>query len=552
MTTALASQLAEALKQANTDVAFGVPGGGPNLDIVDAMADKGIRFVLTHSETAACIIASTYGLITGRTSPVVVTRGPGAASAVNGAAQATLDRQSLVLITDTVPSSASDRVPHQRIDQRAMFAPVCVGSITLEDQTSNAALAEVIAEASRWPRGTVHIDYNAASTTIASPGPTLRSQNQSDSSDLDQSSTADAIDKVKAAVSASRKPVIILGVAAIEAASALRPTIAAFGAPVLSTYQATGIVGSEDDLFGGLFTNGAAERALLSEADLIVAVGLDMVEPIPAAWTYDAPVVSLSPTPTTDPYLPIEDEAVGDIGSMAAQILTGSHEWSTDAGAHHRETVRHLLLSNPLSINPPMAGSLVAGTSRAASDLSPVELVQTVASHAPATVTACVDAGAHFLAIMPFWNVDEPNRLLISNGLATMGYSVPAAIGAALARPGEPVISFVGDGGLGMSLAELETVARLDLPITVIVFNDATLSLIDIKQHPDHSGRAAVDYTLTDFAAAARSFGLAADVVRTASELGEILLRDWMKPRVIDARIDPTSYRHLIKVTRGG
>ena len=82
----------------------------------------------------------------------------------------------------------------------------------------------------------------------------------------------------------------------------------------------------------------------------------------------------------------------------------------------------------------------------------------------PAQATATVDAGAHFLAIMPFWPAAAPLRLLISNGLATMGFALPAAIAAALARPGLPVVCMVGDGGLAMTLAELETLARLQLP----------------------------------------------------------------------------------------
>jgi acetolactate synthase-1/2/3 large subunit len=526
MTDSPSQRLARALRSAGTDMAFGVPGGGPNLDVVGAMQAEGIRFILSHGETPACIMASTYGQITGRVSPVVVTRGPGAAVAVNGAAQATLDRQPLVLITDTVPAATTERVAHQRIDQRALFASVTVGAVTLGDATTDEDLAAVISTASTWPHGAVHVDYDPAGGGPAS----LRHNTGAGSADTSGISQAIAV---------ATRPIILLGVGAVGAASELRPVLESFGAPILSTYQATGIIGSEHPLCGGLFTNGASERPLIDQADLIIAIGLDMVEPIPAPWTYSAPVVSLAPSPTADPYMPIGHEAVGDVGLLTAEVLTaevltGAHSWTADAGAVHRESVRSQLHAEPL-------------------ELGPVDLVKAVAECAPATLTTTVDAGAHFLAIMPFWSVTEPNRLLISNGLATMGYSVPAAIGAALARPGEPVLSFVGDGGLGMVLAELETIARLDLPITVVVFNDAALSLIEIKQtDAAHGGKDAVDYAFTDFSTVAGAMGLESRIVHTTDEVKAALGTDWSKPRLIDARIDPSPYKHLIGVTRGG
>ncbi len=542
MATNLATRLVSAIRLARADTAFGVPGGGPNLDVVEAMSDQAIRFILAHGETAACIMAATYGAITDRPAPVVVTRGPGAASAVNGAAQATLDRQSLVLITDTVSSASQERVPHQRLDQRAMLAPVTVGAITFGNNSTDADLANVVAEAVRWPRGTVHINYDADAGSIGTSNVVIRPET------AELVANDAAMKAIEAKVRNATKPVVIVGVATLESSAEIRSALVSFGAPVLSTYQSTGVISSENDLHAGLFTNGASERPLLEQADLVIAVGLDMVEPIPSAWNYDAPVVSLALAATVDPYLPIAAEVVGDLATLSTRLLKGSNQWKQDAAARHRESVRSKLRGH---ISDTSNGTGRDGLGASESGLDPIDLVTMVAEHAPDPVTVCVDAGAHFLAVMPFWPVHDPARLFISNGLATMGYSVPAAIGAALARPGESVISFVGDGGLGMTLAELETIVRLDLPITVVVFNDATLSLIDIKQKPGFANRNVVGYTLTDFAATARSFGLDATVVETLDELRTALAGNWNRPRLLDARIDPSSYRHLIEVTRG-
>ncbi len=141
-------------------------------------------------------------------------------------------------------------------------------------------------------------------------------------------------------------------------------------------------------------------------------------------------------------------------------------------------------------------------------------------AHTPPDTIATVDAGAHMLAVMPLWEVDEPRRLLISSGLATMGFALPAAIAAALCSPGQPVVAFTGDGGLGMTLAEIETAVRLRLRIVVIVFNDATLSLIKIKQRAAGQGGAeAVDYGPVSFAGVATAMGAAAAAAGTEAEL---------------------------------
>ena len=509
--------LAAAIVQRGARVAFGLPGGGANLDMVGALTRTGVRFVLAHGETPACIMASTYGHLTGTVSAAVVTRGPGAAAAINGAAQATLDRYPLLVVTDAVHRAEADRVAHQRLDQSAMFDPVSKASMPLREDT--AAVAVDLAAA--WPPGNVHLEQDRDAPTKVSPR------------QPDVGATDPGV--VRRAVEAARRPVVILGIGALPTAARVRRAVETFGAPTFTTYQAVGVVPTVSPLNAGLFTNGSGERDLIEQADLVVLIGLDMVEPIPAAWPSDAPVVSIAPVPTTDAYAPIVHEVLGDVGQLAHQCLTGSHDWNADAGAVHR------------------AASLAVLRGHGQAGFGPVELTDIAHDWArhQHRLTTTVDAGAHFLAVMPPWEVAEPKRLLISNGLATMGYAIPAAIGAALARPGDRILALTGDGGLAMTLGELETIARLSLPITVLVFNDSCLSLIHIKQGPDHGGPAAVAYQPTDFAAIATASGIEARVVDSAAELETALAARSDEPLLIDARIDPAAYRHLISVTRG-
>lgn len=511
------------LAAAGADTVFGVPGGGPNLEMVGAAEERGMRFVLGHGETSSAISAATYGLLTGQPGVCVVTRGPGAASAVNGAAQATLDRAPLVLLTDTVPAAHAARVPHQRLDQVALLAPVTKWSGTVGAHGAAAVVAGATALARRAPAGAVHLAFDATAPGDAPPA----------APDPVAAPAAADVERAVAAVAAARRPLFLLGAEAIPWAAAVREVVAAAGCPALTTYQATGLASDRWDVTGPVFTNGAIERELIGRADLLVAVGLDPVEPIPARWSYEAPVVALHPWAIRDRYFEPAVEVVGAI-DVAIRALGGAVEstWEPDAGRRAREHAQRLVQV------------ATRGT-------APHDVVAAVAAARPHGTVATVDAGAHMLVVVPLWPADAPYDLLISNGLATMGYAVPAAIATALARPDRPVVCFVGDGGLGMTLAELETIARLGLDITVVVFNDASLSLIEIKQRGGQGGRAAVRYAPTDFAAVARGFGLDATVAHDRQALEGALASPWRGPRVLDVRVDPSGYRDVLRATRG-
>jgi acetolactate synthase-1/2/3 large subunit len=516
----VAEALSDAVRRRGADTVFGLPGGGPNLEVVGACDAAGLRFVLAHGETAASIMAAAYGLLTGRPAMAIGTRGPGATSAVNGAAQATLDRYPLLLVTDCVSTTDRARVAHQRIDQQALMRPVTKWSGRLGATTDAAAAIDLAAS---HPRGAVHLDFDPGGTGESPPPPAPTAV-------VDD----DAVERARGMIRAADRPVVIAGFGAIDDATAARAALERLSCPVLTTYQATGLLPHGHAQLAGHFTSGAIEGPLLRAADLVLAIGVDTVEPMPAPWAYRAPVITVSNTPAASTFFAAEIELIGAVGPLTERIASdGDHRWEFDAG-------RSALAAGRLELSATSRGSF-----------GPVELVNAVARGAPADATGTVDAGAHFLAIMPFWPAPGPLRLLISNGLATMGFALPAAIGAALARPGQPVVCMAGDGGLGLTLAELETVARLRLPITIVVFNDAALSLIEIKQSAGQGDERAVRYQLVDFAGIAAAMGIEALVAETVSDVERALGSGWNRPRLIDARIDPTPYAGLIKATRG-
>jgi acetolactate synthase-1/2/3 large subunit len=470
-------------------------------------------------------MASTYGLLTGRPALAIATRGPGAACAANGAAQATLDRYPLLFVTDCVPSRDRARFGHQRIDQNQMLGAVSKWSGRLTESGNPAATVDAaLALAAAAPAGAVHLDYDPhgepgdevpVRATVAVPDP-------------------DAVARAAQLVGAARRPVAIVGVGAVSCATAIRGELERIGCPVLTTYQALGVLPEGHPQLAGLYTSGVIESPVIAAGDLVIAVGLDQVEPMPFAWRYDVPVVSIADVPACATLVPITVEVVGPLAATLASVTASAgSEWPVGAGAAALAQARAVLRATS------------TGT------FGPLELAAAVAESVPPSATATVDAGAHFLAVMPFWPSESPLQLLISNGLATMGFAVPAAIGAALARPDRPVVCMVGDGGLAMTLGELETIARLRVPVTVVVFDDAALSLIEIKQKPGQGGADAVRFGAVDYAAVASAMGLRSTIVSNAAEAAAVLSSGWDKPRLIDARIDPSTYARLITATRG-
>lgn len=515
---ALAAHVARAWSAVGTRVLFGVPGGGVNLDVVGGAEAAGTRFVLAHDETAAAIMASAYGLITNTVGAAVVTRGPGLTAAATGLAQATLDRFPLLLVSDAVPQQSAARVSHQRLDQEAMARSLAKWSGVLGMRDPAGVARAAVALARRGPAGGVHLAVDP--TAEGAQPPTI---------DADPDVDAVALEGVLARIRRARYPVVLLGPAGVDAPGI--GDLAAAGIPVMCTYQAKGAV--PDAHSAGLFTGGVLERPLLEQADLVLAVGVDPVEAIPSTWDHDAPVVMLNPHPVDARWFGKPHVVIGPLAvTVPAALEALDARWAHDTASEHRK--RALEAIEPTG-----------------QEFTPHDVVRELAEWARPEATLTVDAGAHMLVVMPLWATDVPRRVLISNGLATMGFAVPAAIGAALARPGQQVVCCVGDGGLGMTLAELETIARLDLDITVAVFDDAALSLIEIKQTEGQGDAGAVRYGAIDFVQVARGLGIPAGGVDSRGELRAYLSSRPRGPALIDARIDPTCYAAVLRATRG-
>jgi acetolactate synthase-1/2/3 large subunit len=532
-----ADAIVRALAEAGTRLMFGVPGGGPNLDVVGAAATAGLRFILAHGETAAVIMAATYADLTGTPGAVVVTRGPGLASAVNGIAHAALDRLPVVVIADTVAAADTSRVSHQRIDQAGLGRSVAKAAITVGRRHPGETAGRIVRTALAAPPGPVIANMDDSAPEDSSPG---RSDPPA------PAAGASGASFLAGALRAARRPVLLLGPGAIPRTAAIRVALAGGGIPALHTYRARGIIPDSADEAAGLVTGGTMEWPLLSVADLIIGLGVDEAEMIPAPWDYAARTILITEPEASLPSTPGPSYFTGATAvrmplAQAAEVLAAGpgHDWPPGAG-HAAKTDAAARLAAVATASPGL--------------LAPQQVVAAVRAGTPPQAIATVDAGAHMLVAMPLWEVPEPRRLLVSSGLATMGYALPAAIAAALCAPQVPVVAFTGDGGLGMTLAEIETAARLSLRVIVIVFNDAALSLIKLKQKPaGQGGEDAVRYRPVSFAAAAAAMGAAGAAVTTEQDLAKALAAALGRPgpTVIDASVDPAGYPAVMDLSRG-
>jgi len=526
--------LAERLAARGVRRFFGVPGGDCSLDIIEAASRVGIDFILTRNETAAAIMASVTAELTGAPGVVMTTRGPGIANAVNGIAYAALDRAPLLVLADGYDREL-DHVSHQRFDQAALLAPLTKGCGRLDGSDPGKDIDAIIDAAFALPPGPVYLEVKGADIRAEANG---ASAAQGPAAVHDP--VAPAIPaRVKSLLSAAKRPLVIAGLQACDAAAAaaLRRLVVKWNCPVLMTYKSMGVVSSDDPRALGLYIGGVAEEPIITEADLILFYGLDAIEFPPHRWRYAAPIVELTAHAFDRNIVRPEVTLAGPLPRLAAAVedLVDGSGWPPEFFGSARA---HLRRRADASGGKP---------------ISPQQLVDAALAVAPKETRITVDAGAHMLPVLHSWHSSEPRQTLISRGLATMGFALPAAVASALAEPDRPVIAFTGDGGLMMCTAELGTAMQHDCRLVVVVFNDASLTLIGAKQRRRQLPNAGVDFAPADFASVARGFGCLGLRVETPGDLGPKMRQalNHRGPVLLDVVVDPAAYHEQIISLRG-
>ena len=514
------------LREAGVRTLFGVPGGGGNLDLIAAAGRAGLPFVLTATETAGAIAAIAQAEVTGQVGACLTTLGPGATSVVNGVACAYLERAPIVVFTDSQPAPFD----HQHIDHAAVMAPITKCSVSLKSDGVLQVLKPALLTAATPRPGPVHVDC---------PGSVLASTATIDDFFAPSGETRRGRGSFGELLAAARTPLLLVGLGARREkdVAAIRSLCASRNIPAMVTYKGKGIVPDDHPWFAGVFTNAIIEQRVIDECDLLIGMGLDPVELIPRAWKREQPIVYCGLWRVEDAHVPFAAQFVADIPTAATEVeaLLSPATWDSNRIRQHAD-------QQCRQIDVPTDG------------LSSQRVVQIAAARLAAAVgRVTVDAGAHMFPATMLWPVSCPNGMLLSNGLSTMGFALPAAIGAALLDRERPVVALTGDGGLLMCAGELLTAVREKLRIMTIVFSDASLSLIEIKQQARGLEPAGVALGAIDWRALAGSFGVRSWVATTEADLDRAASEALacQGPALIEAKIDRSNYGATLRAVRG-
>jgi acetolactate synthase I/II/III large subunit len=314
----------------------------------------------------------------------------------------------------------------------------------------------------------------------------------------------------------AKKPVMIAGLDVMNhhAEAELRRFVETYQIPLVTTYKAKGVLPEDHPLaLGGAGLSPLADKILLplfKEADLILAVGYDPIE-MRVGWrdVWDPTqqrVVEFAAEPNLHYMHHSSISFVCDVGEGLKALsldVKPNTTWANTRGAEARAAHKKAFASGGA--------------------WGPAAIVEQVRKALPRNAVATVDSGAHRILMSQLWEAYEPRGVLQSSGLCTMGCALPLAMGVAVADPSTPVVAFSGDAGLLMVLGELSTLAELKLPVIIVVFVDASLTLIEMKQRSRQLPNAAVDFGQFDFGAIGRAFGGVGVTITNANELDTAL-----------------------------
>ena len=511
---------------------FGYPGD-PSVEFLEAARREGMSFVLGSREGTAGLMAEAYGQLTGRPGVCLSTLGPGSTNLVNAVANAYLDRVPMLAISGQIERKREPYFTHQVVDHNRLFWPISKWTAAVQPNTVATIMRKALRIATAERPGPVHLTtaadvVGAEATDNEVKLPPMRSRR---TPQIFSTGAAEA-DPVKRLKSA-RRPVILAGISAVwsgatESLARLAKTI---GAPVVVAPMAKGVIPEDHPFYAGtldMACNGFIWD-FLKGADLLLAVGFDAVELI-KPWPLTMPTIHIDTVPNTDQIYQADLEIVGDIPDILEAIAAAAGSlarWSEAEIAAHRRKLAKLYYAG-----------------RVAGRMNPTDVVDVVRALMPRDTVVSADVGSHKLLVGQGWTTYGPRTLLMSNGLSSMGFSLPAAIAAKVVHPDKQVVCFVGDGGLAMVQGELRVAASLKIDPIVVVFCDNSLNRIELKQMARQYPSWGTVIDPTDMHMLARSMGCDGIDVDSIKALEGALAgpRAKDRPLVIGARIDPGQY----------
>lgn len=527
-TKTTAKVLVECLIAEGVDTIFGIPGE-ETLDLMFALKDSGIRVIPVRHEQGAAFMADVYGRLTGRAGVCLATLGPGATNLVTGVADAFLDGAPLVAITGQVGTDRLQLTSHQYLDLTSMYQPITKRSKMIMQPDTVAEFCRIAfkhAEAEK--PGACHLDLpNNVAKMPSSVKPLRKQIPHIDFANPDKLAEAARL------ITQAAHPVILAGSGAVRAHAAAAVTEFArrLHIPVVNTMMAKGIIPVDDPYC--LRTIGIPQKdyvnKLFQQADMVIAIGYDLVECAPAKWDAreDMTIIHIAATAAdvNKLYEPAV-EVVGEINDSLYQILRMAHRESFPEYAFQlrREIEEnHRQMENGDSF-----------------PMKPARILKDVRQVMGKSDILVSDVGAHKMWIARHYDCYEPNTCIISNGFASMGIAIPGAFAAKLLYPDKRVLAVTGDGGFMMNMQELETAYREHVPFVTLIWRDDSYGLIKWKEQEQFGDHCFVDFTNPDFKLLAEAMHCKGYRVESADALIPVLEEAFQQtvPSVIDLQVD--------------
>jgi acetolactate synthase I/II/III large subunit len=511
--------LCRALLEEGVDVLFGYPGGAI-MPFYHALPEfPELRHVLVRHEQAAAHAADGYARASGRAGVCVATSGPGATNLVTGLATAHMDNTPVVAITGQVSRAMIGRDAFQETDIIGITQPITKHNRLVEDVEELAeAVHEAFYVAQQGRRGPVLLDVpkDVQNQKTEWKGGTAvrRYGGKLDPTAVLSFRRSAALEEAARLIADARRPLIMAGhgVLLADAYAELRDLAERTGIPVITTLLGiSGFPESHPLHLGmpGMHGEVHVNRAI-QQADLIIGLGLrfdDRVTGNLAGFARGAKVIHVELDPSEiGKNVPVAVGLVGDVREVLRALLSmvaprRCEDWRAE-----------------------IAGFVRAREESFRDGLSPEAILGAIEDATSGYCSIVSDVGQHQMWVAKLYRYQRPNSHITSGGLGTMGFAVPAAMGVALARPGEPVWAISGDGGFQMNMQEMATMVQEGIPVKMAVFNNGYLGMVRQWQQFFHGRRySATPIWSPDYVRLAEAYGIAGWKVESAYQLDEVL-----------------------------
>lgn len=531
--------LCTGLRTLGIDCVFGVPGT-QNVALFDALRRSSLRTVLASHELAAAFMANGYYRATGRVAALATIPGPGFTYALTGLAEARLDSVGLLYLVGKPATSPGRHFQLQAIDQRSIAAPIVKGSFTLdraEDVTAVLSQAHALTLEGEPGPVMIEIDFAALAAGSASTPSGISATVPSPPRGLSE---------LGALFGSAARPVLLLGQGAVASAERLWRMVEALRIPVLTTPSARGIISESHPMvlgFDPLRGHTPETNRFLDRADLVVALGCKLGHNGSAGFELRLPRAKLIHVDSSAAVPGANYEArlaiVGRVEDVLEEMETRRTPtaWAAEDVATLRASVRAAPADR---VEPKIQGSVT---------MTPEGFFGWLRDVLPAETIIVTDSGLHQILTRRHYEVRSARGIVCPSDFQSMGFGLPAAIGAKLAAPGRPVVAVVGDGGFLMSGMELLTALREDVPLVTIVFNDGQLNQIRLQQLAGYGHAHAVGLRNPDYAILAESFGIAYLRFGEASRTDMVQALNGTMPTLIEVIVGDTMAMRMMPAT---